>query len=202
MTSDLIEIEKLWNDLRNLPKFKIEDYEDKNWCEDSFSEDEYFAYILTWAGWNLPRQNREWKRVKEALDKCGGNLLGIIDPQNVHYSLPWQNKWFTGLVEHLKSENITAKELVTQLKTMEYEKAKNKLQGIVKTESDKIVECWIRDILRIDAFPINTKVRNVLKKYDLPQDPSIIMGWCKRRGINSIIFARAIYDNADCLTKR
>jgi hypothetical protein len=106
------------------------------------------------------------------------------------------------LVRHLKSENITAKGLVAQLKIMEYTKVKEKLQGIVDTSSDKIVNCWIRDVLRIDAFPIDTRVRNVLKKYDLPEDSSIIMDWCKSHGISSRIFARAIYDSADVLMKK
>lgn len=173
----------------------IDDYSDREWCDD-LSSDAYFAKVLTWAGWRPERQEREWDRIRPAVS---GKSLRAIDPRKVPYSLPWQRAWFTRLVGHLRSNRMTTKQLVDSLRRMNHMDAKRTLQRIVQTSEEKIVECWLRDVVKVPAFPIDGRVRDVLNRRHIREDSDLIVECAQELGIPVREFARAVYDNADKL---
>lgn len=53
---DCIKILALWRAVK--AHVDIEKYLDKNWCAQPYTTDEYFAYVLCWAGWNAERTEK------------------------------------------------------------------------------------------------------------------------------------------------
>lgn len=80
------------------------------------------------------------------------------------------------------------------LRKMGYSDARTKLQEIVGTESEKIVDCWLRDVVRLDAFPIDSRIKTLLRKYKIPVDGDFIIECCKENNIPVREFNRALYD--------
>jgi hypothetical protein len=78
-------------------------------------------------------------------------------------------------VDYLAKNSLSAQTFAEVLRTMGYENARNKLQGIMETDGEKIVDCWLRDIARLDAFPIDTRIRGLLRKYGIPEDSNFII---------------------------
>ncbi len=70
---------------------------------------------------------------------------------------------------------------------------------IFQTSETKIVECYMRDYLKIDAFPIDRWVGRVLDKYGIPENSHLVVQCCNYLGIPIRPFARAVYDNGDVL---
>jgi len=187
---------RLLNDL----KVNLNAYSDENWCE-NYTVDEYFLYILCWAGWRPKRQKGVWKKVRENFSKLG-KQLHTLQPADVKrlsnsYPLNWQKKWLKRLVNFLTNNSLTSRKLVNMLRKMGYEDARTKLQEIVGTESEKIVDCWLRDVVRLDAFPIDSRVRRLLQKYKLPVNSDFIIECCKRYNVPIRPFARALYEYSE-----
>jgi hypothetical protein len=164
-----------------------------------YTVDEYFLYILCWAGWLPERQEKVWKEVRDRFNKLG-KQLNAFRPSDVEklgesYPLPWQKKWLRRLIDFLVVNSLTAQGFSVLLRKAGYERARKKLQEIVGTEAEKIVNCWLRDIVKIDAFPIDTRIRNLLKKYGIPVDSHFIIKCCEQNNIPIRPFARALYEN-------
>jgi hypothetical protein len=191
---------RLSNDLKS--RADLEKYSDENWCE-NYTADEYFLYILCWAGWRIERQKKVWQDVRNRFGTFSKELRAFqpIDVQELGraYPLPWQKVWLQRLVDYLVKNSLSAQMFVGILKTMGYENARDKLQGIMETDCEKIVDCWLRDIVRLDAFPIDTRIRGLLRKYGMPEDSNFIIQCCRRNNIPVKSFARALYDNAEKL---
>jgi hypothetical protein len=191
---------RLSNDLKS--SVDLKKYSDRNWCE-NYTADEYFLYILCWAGWRPKRQEKIWQDVRSRFNALGKELCNLqpIDLKKLAeaYPLPWQKMWLQKLVGYLVKNSLGAQAFVEMLRTIGYRNAQNRLHGIMKTDSEKIVNCWLRDIVRLDAFPIDTRIRALLRKYGIPEDSSFVIQCCKRTNIPVRAVARALYENAERL---
>ena len=201
-SSDCEAFIRLSNDLKSF--VDIEKYSDKNWCE-NYTADEYFLYILCWAGWRIERQKKVWQNVRNRFNALVKELCTFqpIDLQKLSgaYPLPWQKMWLQRLVNYLAKNSLSAQTFVEILRTMGYENARDKLQGIMETDGEKIVDCWLRDIARLDAFPVDTRIRGLLRKYGIPEDSNLIIQCCKKNNTPVRALARALYDNAEKLKR-
>ena len=193
---------RLLNDLRS--GINLADYSDENWCK-NYRADVYFLYVLCWARWRTERQENVWKEVRNRFDELGKELCAFqpVDVERLceSYPLPWQKKWLQQLVDFLSENSLTVQNFVDILGKMGYENARRKLQEIMETDAEKIVDCWLRDIVKLDAFPIDTRIRDLLKKYEIPVDSDFIIERCKQNNVPIRAFARALYDNAGTLKK-
>jgi hypothetical protein len=193
---------RLYNGLKS--RVNLNDYDDESWCE-NYTAEEYFLYVLCWAGWNPERQANVWKEVRDRFRKSGKHihtyLSADVEKLCDSYPLPWQKKWVKRLVDFLEGNLLTAQNFIDQLRAMGYENARRKLQEIVATDAEKIVDCWLRDIVRLDAFPIDTRTRGLLRKYGIPVNSSLIIDCCKKNNIPIRPFARAVYEQAEALKK-
>lgn len=181
-----------------------DDYTDDKWCA-NYTIDEYFLYILCWAGWRPKRQENVWKEVRDNFNKLGKQLhtFQSVDVEKLSelYPLPWQKRWLQKLIDFLVVNSLTAQDFIFMLRKMGYENARKKLQKIVVTEEGKIVDCWLRDIVRLDAFPIDSRIRDLLEQYGIPVDSDFVIECCKKDNIPIRSFARALYDKAEILKK-
>jgi hypothetical protein len=188
---------RLLNDLKS--SVNLDDYNDDNWCE-NYEADEYFLYILCWAAWREKHQESVWKGVRDSYVSIGKSLhkLTPFDVKKLckSYPLDWQRNWLRRIVDFLVESSLSAKEFVLSLRKAGYEKARCQLQGIVRTDSEKIVDCWLRDIVKIDAFPIDTRIKGLLREYRIPVDSEIIIECCKKNNVPIRPFARALYEYA------
>jgi hypothetical protein len=67
-----------------------------------------------------------------------------------------------------------------------------------ESNSDKIIECFMRDWLEVSSFPIDSRVRQVLlKRYQIPPDSSSIRQCLEQLGLDPTLYARAVYSLAD-----
>jgi hypothetical protein len=188
-------------DLKALP-INLNDYGDEKQCYD-YSTDEYFLWVLCWAGWREKRQEDVWAQVRNIYAKIG-KKLNELKPNEIKkicdaYPLGWQKKWANELINYLESKNLTSSDFIDGLRQLGYENARLKLQKIVKTDAEKIVDCWLRDIVKLDAFPIDSRIRKLLKTYGVPDDSNFIINCCNKNNIPIRPLARAIYENADKL---
>jgi hypothetical protein len=199
-SSNCQDIVRLSNDLEAYAN--IERYNDENWCE-NYSADVYFLYILCWAGWRIERQKKVWQDVRSRFNALGKELCTLqpVDVEELSraYPLPWQKMWLKRLVDHLVKNSLSAQSYVEMLKAMGYESARNELQGIMETECEKIIDCWLRDVVKLDAFPIDTRIRGLLRKYRIPENSNFIIQCCESNNIPVRALARALYDNAEKL---
>lgn len=177
----------------------LDDYSDSKWCG-TFETDEHFLHILCWANWLPERQEAVWKEIRIEYKKIGKTLdrYNSKDLQNLAnaYPLPWQKKWVTQLVAYLVSQKLDSTTFVIQLKAMGYDKAERKLKSLMQTTEPKIVNCWLRDIVKLDAFPIDSRIRNLLLKEGIPIDSDLIIDCCHENNIPVRNIARALYSNA------
>lgn len=184
----------------------LNDYSDEKWCNRNYSFDEYFLYILCWAAWFPERQEAVWKQVRKSFTDIGKRLNeyspGDIKRLTDRYPLPWEKKWAERLIDYLLKHSLTTENLIDKLKNEGYESAKRELQGIVGTTEEKIVSCWLRDIARLDAFPIDTRIRDLLHTYDIPVSSDFIIEYCKQNSVPVRNIARALYDNAESLVNK
>ena len=190
---------KLVKDLKALP-INLDDYSDEEQrC--GYSTDEYFLWVLCWAGWREERQEDVWVQVRKIYLMIGKHL-NELKPHEIKkicdaYPLGWQKKWADELILYLELHNLTSSNFVKNLRQMGYENARLKLQKIVNTDAEKIVDCWLRDIVKLDAFPIDSRIRKLLRIYRVPDDSNFIINCCNKNNIPIRPLARAIYQNFD-----
>ena len=192
---------ELVKDLKALP-INLNDYSDEKQCY-GYSTDKYFLWVLCWAGWREKRQEDVWAQVRKIYAKIGKHL-NELKPNEITeisdaYPLEWQKKWANSLINHLKSVKLPSSKFVEDLRQLGYDNARLKLQNIVNTDAEKIVDCWLRDIVKLDAFPIDSRIRKLLKKYGVPDDSNFIIDCCNKNNIPVRPMARAIYENSDKL---
>lgn len=197
-------IGKLWKDTRRIAGRRMRNYTDDQWCE-SYRPDKYFAFVLSWGPISEKGRRTLWNRTKRALGK---KTLNKVDPRRVPFGLDWQNRFFRKLVRYLKSHRMTGEDLVEHLRKLDAlspgdRNAKSLLMSIVQSKSDKIVECWLRDVVLIDAFPIDMWVRSVLKRYRIPDNSDLIVEASRSLEIPVRDFARAVFgESQELLRKR
>jgi hypothetical protein len=146
-----------------------------------------------------------WKEVRGRFNKLG-KQLHAFQPVDVaklceSYPLSWQKKWLQRLIDFLQENSLRAQNFIVTLRKMGYENARRKLQEIVGTEAEKIVDCWLRDIVRLNAFPIDARIKDLLKQYRIPIDSDFIIKCCEQNNIPIRPFARALYDKAEIIGK-
>lgn len=197
MSSDILSssVRDLWETTKQELGSRIEDYSDDNWCEE-YPADEYFAFILSWGPLREPARKAVWTRIESILK--GKRLTDLLEGE-LRYPLPWQNRFFSRLVSYLKNNQTSAEEFVRLLHDMGYRNAKATLMQIVQSDSQKIVDCWLRDLVKLDAFPIDSNVKRVLKRFRIPADSDFIVQAAQSLNIPVRQFARAVYDEADSI---
>jgi len=199
-------------------KIKLDDYTDKEWCADLkvdedlghiLTTDEYFLWVLCWGPYGEKRLKSVWEKVQACYDGIGKPPLYKLAPTDTKklrelYPIKWQKKWLSNLVNYLKEEQLSTRNLVSKLRKEGYEEARKQLQGIVSPEveepAEKIVDCWLRDVVKIDALPIDSRIRSLFEKYKIPDDSDFVIKCCKQNDIPVREFARMVYENAEAMS--
>jgi len=189
-------ISKLWN---SVP----EDAEDK--FSDDWLQPEYgnlnpetgFLAVLSWGPHKEQRRKAVWAKVSAKYGELKTPLHSLSSSQTEAlvncYPLKqgWQGKFLRGMTLYLRNSGKTMEEMASELHAGGSGFARAVLQDVFGTTSTKVIDCYLRDVLKMDAFPIDTHVRRVLSKYGIPADPNAIVAVCNKMGIDVRILARA-----------
>jgi hypothetical protein len=100
------------------------------------------------------------------------------------------------LVRHLRSKGLTFDAFCDNLKIEGDESPQHAmidLMNACNASSSKIVECFLRDCIKIDCFPIDLRIKRILKSYHIPEDSRKIVECCRELNINPRFFNRAIF---------
>ena len=158
-----------------------------------------FLAVLSWGPHKVDRQKAVWAKVKAKHIEIGLPLHQYTSTQTealaACYPLKqgWQGKFLRGMILYLRNSGKSMKDVAEELKAGGGFFARAALQDIYGTTSTKIIDCYLRDVLLLDAFPIDTRVRRTLAKYGIPADPAAIVAVCNKMGIDVRILARATY---------
>jgi hypothetical protein len=191
-------ISHLWNSLSDDAEDKFSD----DWLKPTFGElspELGFLAVLTWGPHSVERQMAVWKKVKAKYDEIGVPLHKMSSQQTETlvgcYPLKkgWQGKFLRGMTLYLRNAGKSLDEVAGEMREGGAGFARAVLQDIFGTTSSKIVDCYLRDILRLDAFPVDSHVRKVLAKYGIPPDAGAIVAVCNKMGIDVRVLARATY---------
>lgn len=192
----------LW---RALPGEPDEKYSD-TWLEgdrEGLSADERFLWVLSWGPRASAQNSRVFAAVKEAY-RAGGKPLHQMSAKElekiVHcYPLRkgprgWQGRYLRNLSLHLRNRGLSLERLESALKMEDPFVARAILLDILEAKAGKIVDCYLREVLLLDAFPIDRHVARVLAKYSIPADPVAIVAVCRKLNIPVRVLARASYE--------
>jgi len=194
-------ISQLW---RSVPEDAEDKYAD-DWLKAEYGkldDDRGFLAILTWGPHPAARRKAVWAKVNATYVELGTPLHKLSSDQREKLvsCFPlrkgWQGKFLRGMILHLGNSGLTMEEFAGKLKEAGPGVARAVLQDVFGTSSSKVIDCYLRDILLLDAFPIDTKVRKVLSKYSIPPDSYGIVAVCQRMDIPVRILARSVQDMA------
>jgi hypothetical protein len=189
----------------------MEDYQDENWC-DEWNPDTYLLQVLTWGGWHETRQEQVWLEVMniyrdlaKPLPKLKPlNTLGPGDLQKLKDAYPykWQKAFLGKIVSYLQRRGTTLTDLVQSFMALGPRLSLAEMEIALGTTSTKIASCFLRDSAKLDEFPIDSRVKEVLEHHGLPADSWAMMEACERLRFPTRVFARAVYSQSAELLKQ
>ena len=188
---------QMWN---SVPEDAEDKYGDE-WLVPTFGKldsETGFLAVLSLGPHKADRQLAVWQKVKAKHIEIGLPLhqYSSANTEALVSCYPrkqgWQGKFLRGMTLYLRNSKKSMGEVGTDLKSGGGAFARAVLQDIFGTTSTKIIDCYLRDILLMDAFPIDSKVRRVLAKYGIPADPAAIAAVCSKMGIDVRILSRAV----------
>jgi len=198
---------KLWKEVERLG---IQPFTDQNWLADKIwfgpatpTWEHKFIMALSWAHRPVEQQLKIYHRARDAYNAMKKKLHQFTkeDEAKLGFDIPWQKKFLHNMVEFLKEAKTTFEDFAEHLRKMESGQIKQILQDALDTPASKIVEVFMRDYLIVDSFPVDLNVREVLKKWEIPDDSDLILAYCKYLGIDPKVFNRAVYSLSDRLLR-
>jgi len=167
-----------------------------------------FLICLSMGPWKEARRFKIAKEVVAAALPLGGELhfdLALATPGMFPFPLDWQNK----IANHLITELHLIQDLrfwncmdrwweMLSLET-EYDDYWESVAleffsmcGVSK-KGTKTLWLFLRDVLGIPAFPVDRRVRRVLRASGLPTDSWVITRLCEKAGVRTNDLARACF---------
>lgn len=156
-----------------------------------------FLICLGAGPWKIERRKKVQERAIQWLDDRD---LGSILPrqfQNI-YPLEWQNTMLLNMINSLNRLQIQ----FSTLCNIWTEKSKNSWITPIEEffnlcgsnpNGTKVLWLFVRDYMKLPAFPIDRHVRRKLKEFKLPCDPLYIIDLCQKVGIDPNKLNRALF---------
>lgn len=138
------------------------------------SPDHWLITCICYGPWREERQKEVWQQVAPVFERdFRGDIRNITEDnvRNLGFPLSWQREWLVRLSGYLRNQGKSFGELVDALPEYGLEARDELPKAIgVKGSESKILSVFVRDCLRRDAFPIDTRVRSLLSALVLPDD--------------------------------
>ena len=156
--------------------------------------DYYFILNLCYGPWREKRQKEVWQTVhKRFKEHFKGDLRQIDDV--LGFPLAWQEKRARRLRNYLKKKGVSFAKLLQLIKSKNGLVIRNGFRKVIGASSDatKTISTFIRDYLRKDVFPIDSRIEKMLSYLGLPRDEDMMVVLCKKVGVNPRILNRMLY---------
>lgn len=144
-----------------------------------------------------------WKGVKDEYNARGKSFHDFeesdVQPVIRFYWSHWEKLYLSNLVKFLKTEKTTFDLFCNRIKQFGSDACLVNLKMAMSpnSTSSKIFECFMRDWLNVDSFPIDSNVREVLRTYEIPDDSALIRDCIRELNLDPKYYARAVFDLAD-----
>ncbi len=201
MTLEINRIKNIFNELHNLYG---EDVSDKEYDEDykEFSKDINFLQVLCLGPWKGKRRDDVENKMRKHREK--EKIIGLTDINEKNYEglypFKWQQERARSLAKFLRDEDKTFDAFLTELEntcsddSMKIIDALGKATNGGKTlNNHKIISAFVRDVMKKDAFPLDSRVKEMLGFLGLPSDEELIIKLCRKNELNPRILNRMMW---------
>jgi len=147
--------------------------------------------VVAWGPWVVQRQE---KVAKQAILKAAGRKIHELPPDIKLYPLKFQNQIINRMTRYLQSKGISLEGLCVKLRKYNANTVRRFLLAVTGLRKSKVIECFIRDYLHLDSFPLDRWAIRTLRKFGLPTDERKIVKLCKEARINPRELNRQIYE--------
>ena len=159
--------------------------------------DYYFILNLCYGPWRVKRQKDVWQNVYQNFkSKCKGDLQKIAERSvNIGFPFEWQENRALFLSEYLNDKGITFAQFLQGLKSKNGLEVRDTIGEVVRATPGitKTISTFVRDWLRKDVFPIDTRVEKLLSYLGLPRGEEMMVFLSRKVGANPRIFNRILY---------
>jgi len=183
-------------------------------CEDSRAEDNTKKWLdplavkspehwlitcICYGPWREERQKEVWQRAGPRFEAdFGGDIRNITEGnvRDLGLPLPWQRQWLVNLSNYLRNQGKSFGEVVEALSEDGLKARDELLKALgVKGDKSKILSVFVRDCLKRDVFPIDTRVQFLLSALKLPQDERELVRLCQKAEVSPTVLNRMFYSH-------
>ena len=173
----------------------------------TWSADRWFLHFLSWGPWSSTWNiwlalNREYSRVGRPIGRLSESQAATIVDRGFarggHNFQRTVRGYLLHLNEMLGAEGFGMHALEQRVRNLGWRKGREfvrKSCGVSQNSDAKVLDCWIRDRLRLFSFPVDTNVRKVVTSsdYRLTDDPCELVELVRGTGRNPRFIARATW---------
>ena len=180
------------------------------WLEDPTavkSADHWLITCICYGPWREQRQKRVWQRAGPRFERdLGGDIRNITEDnvRDLGFPFGWQREWLVSLSNYLRKCRMSFGELVRTLPEDGIEARNELLEALGVKEGTKVLSVFVRDCLKRDVFPIDTRVHSLLSALVLPQDERALVRLCRKANVSPRVLNRMLYSHQGefCQEKR
>ena len=172
------------------------------------SVDHWLITCICYGPWREERQKEVWQQAGPRFEVDFEGDIRKVTEDNVSdlgFPLSWQREWLVSLSNYLRNRGMSFGELVRALPEDGLKARDELLEALgVKGKTSKILSVFVRDCLKGDVFPIDTRVNFLLSALELPQDEHGQVRLCQRAEVNPSVLNRMFYSHRGefCQPKR
>jgi hypothetical protein len=161
------------------------------------SPEHWLITCICYGPWREGRQKQVWQQAAQRFEKDFGGDIRKITKDNVRalgFPFGWQREWLAKLSNYLRNRGMSFGELVKALPEGGLEARDELLKALgVKGKTSKILSVFVRDCLKRDVFPIDTRVQFLLSALVLPEDERALVEISRRAQIKPTVLNRMFY---------
>lgn len=178
----------------------------KQGFEASWNADRWFIHFLSWGPWQstwslwegMDRRyttiGRPIGKLSEAQARSVARGMGRLG----HTFQAHVEAYLVGLNEFLASRGLGMVAFENSIRNLGWRKGRRHLRmacGVGEGSNAKVLDCWVRDRLRLRSFPVDSVVRAVVTSsaYGLPVDSDKLVELAHAVGRNPRFVARATW---------
>ena len=161
--------------------------------------DEAFLTCVAAGPWNWSRRQAVAKEAIDWVHKWEGELHNVL-----HYDLKygvfpfeWQHNYVQQMIIYLRINHVSLTNMVVRWLS-DKDEWRNHIKEFfhmcdASDKGSKVLWLFVRDFLKLPAFPIDRHVSRNLKELGLPMDSWLMVELCEKAGVDTNKIARGLF---------
>lgn len=192
MNINLDDIEKLKTFIDNIEQNNIK-IDDGSWL-DHLKASQAFLVCLGAGPWKIKRRTFIQTQALQILGDR--DLVNVDVNETFGFPLEWQRSKIKYIIQYLQHHSWTMDQFIISLKDMTH--PVKILYDITHTKNRaKVLDLFVRDYLKLPAFPIDRWVARRLREYNLPQNENYMIELCNIAKLDASYVARAFVSSGN-----